>query len=56
MKNLFWMYGKIDGFVFTRARKNRFTKRVQIHYFNETFNYFCWIDVDNKYKDKFIQS
>jgi hypothetical protein len=42
--SLFWIYGYIDYGYKPEARKNRFTRKVYIKRFNESFRYWSWME------------
>lgn len=51
---LFWSYGYIDALSKPIARKNRITGVVQFLRYNESFGYWAWNEVSDKYKSKFV--
>ena len=52
--NIFWQYGYINAFDMPIARKNRITGMVEVRRYNETFQYWGWMEVNDKYKTEFI--
>ena len=50
---LFWYYGFINDLSLPIARKNKITGIIMIRYYNETFSYWCWVMVSDKYKNMF---
>lgn len=52
--SFFWHYGYINAFDMPIARKHRITGMVEVRRYNETFRYWSWMEVNDKYKTEFI--
>ena len=51
---IIWIYGFISTDTATYlCRKNRFTGIVYRRYFNQCFNYYTWMEIEERYYDKF---
>lgn len=52
--SFFWHYGYINAFDMPIARKHRITRMVEVRRYNETFQYWSWMEVNDKYKTEFV--
>jgi hypothetical protein len=52
--NIFWRFGYIHYPTQPIARKHKLSGKTEVRYYNETFQYWCWIETEDKYREKFI--
>ena len=51
---VFWRYGYINAFDMPIARKHKITGNTEVRRYNETFQYWGWMEVNDKYKTEFV--
>lgn len=54
MANIFWDYGYIDVFDKPISRKHKITGKIEVRRYNQTFQYWGWMEVKSKYKSQFV--
>lgn len=51
---IFWHFGYLDYNDKPIARKHKLTGKTEVRYYNETFQYWCWVEVEDKFKTDFL--